>query len=115
MRRFFRHALAAAAAAVALGFGLAAPTRADQIIATLPSAVVNGSAVAPSLTQVVGTFSYAIPAGHQITSATLSTSVIVFGSGALLLLDGQEVRSLGFNPLPGTITLISIPLNPGVL
>jgi hypothetical protein len=111
MRRLFRHALAAAAAAVALGFGLAAPTRADTIIATLPSAVVNGSVVAPSHTQAVGTFGYAIPAGHHITSATLITSVTVFGS-ADLLLDGQVVRGSLQSTPP---TTISISLDPGVL
>lgn len=84
---------------------LASPgaARADTITATLPGGTINLPPFSPSITILVGTFSYSIPAGQQITSATLTGNALVFFS-ANLLLDGQVVGSLPARPLsPFTI------------
>jgi hypothetical protein len=93
MRLHFRHALGCLVLFAAAGFG-AAEARADTIVATIPPLGVDAFTTVTG-TQTIGTFAYTIPAGQQITAATLSGNMVVqVGSMTTLLLDGQTVNTL---------------------
>lgn len=75
----------------------------DQITATLPVAlpkIINVPAI-ESYTETVGTFTFAIPAGQEISGANLSGDIFVSLPGSAnagfvrLLLDGQIIGGFG--------------------
>jgi hypothetical protein len=114
MRLHFKHALSCMILWAAAGWG-AAEARANTITATVPPLTQIGvTAVGGvgSVTVTIGTFAYSIPAGQQITAATLSGALLLVNSTAATLnLDGQAVGSLTFDNL-GAFTL---PVPAGVL
>ncbi len=76
----------------------AGTVRADSITATVPPQILVQVPATASSTTTIGTFTYVIPAGQQITGVSLNgfVGVGLFGStpgGISLFLDGQQVGS----------------------
>jgi hypothetical protein len=81
-----------------LFFASSGTALADSITATVPQRLLVPVPPVQSTTTTIGTFTYVIPAGQQITGVSLNgfVGVGLFGStpgGISLLLDGQQVGS----------------------